>query len=306
MGMNWHNYEHEWQRRRKNSDEKRLWRDVRLTKDNDGTFHLDHMPKTWVQDDKGKWITTRDKAFPLAKITSDNVLTLLYEQIPDITVSNRLSKILNRAVWSNTTHHRNKTHKVRIRTAAWNREAQMYSVDAWNPIGAAPSNWARGTIPYKAGLMFRMDGSTGEPIELLTPVEDTSVLVKNSAIQKAKADTKVLRTLLRSMARMGSFDEYIDKKLTGGYMPLYARADKLEEVNYQQPMGDDAEKVFVYGLCRANRPDTHYYMRGQWTPRPKDQIRQTLIDNAIDNGMRSLRKHIYATTDGYETVVKQR
>ena len=68
MGMNWHNYEHEWQKRRKNSSEKRLWRDVRLTKDSDGTFYLDHMPRIWDQDANGKWVPTRNKAYPLAKI----------------------------------------------------------------------------------------------------------------------------------------------------------------------------------------------------------------------------------------------
>ena len=305
MGMNWHNYEHEWQHRRKNSDEKRLWRDVRLTKDSDGTFYLDHMPRTWVQDDKGKWVATRDKALPLAKITSDNVLTLLYEQTPDITVCNRLTTILNRAVWSNTTHHRNKTHQVRIRTAVWHRTDQQYITDPWHPAGVAGNNWAHGTIPYMEGLMFQLDGATGEPTALLTPVEDTSILVKKSAIQKAKADTKVLRVLLRSMARMGVYDDHIDKKLNGSYWSALTNA-KIEEVNYQQPMGDDAEKVFVYGLFRANRPDTHHYHLGGWTPRPKDEIRQNLIDNAIDNGMRALRRHIYLINDGYETVVKQR
>jgi hypothetical protein len=305
MGMNWHNYEHDWQRRRKNSDEKRLWRDVRLTKDSDGTFHLDHIPRVWEQDANGKWAPTRKHAHPLAKITSDNVLTLLYERTPDITVSNRLSTILNRAVWSNTTNHRNKTHKVRIRTVVWNREGQGYIPDPWHPTGVAPSNWAHGTIPYKAGLVFQLDSMTGDPIALLTPVEDTSILVKNSAVQKAKADTKVLRTLVRSMARMGVYDEHIDKKFNGSYWSSLRNA-KIEEVNYQQPLGDDAEKVFVYGLFKANRPDTHYYRQGSWVPRPADEIRQNLIDNAIDNGMRALRQHIYSTTDGYETVVKQR
>ena len=303
MGMNWHNYEHEWQHRRKNSNEKRLWRDTRLTKDSDGTFYLDHMPRIWDQDANGKWVPTRNKAYPLAKITPDNVLTLLYEDRPDITVCNRLTTIIGRMVWSNTTHHRNKTHQVRIRTAVWDREGQQYIADPWHPAGVAGSNWAHGTIPYKAGLVFQLDSTNGNPIALLTPVEDTSILVKKSAIQKAKADTKVLRVLLRSMARMGAYDDHIDKKLNGSYWHSLANA-KIEEVNYQHPMGDDAEKVFVHGLFRANRPDTHHYRQGSWAPRPKDEVRQSLIDNAIDNGMRALRKHIYSTTDGYEVVVK--
>jgi hypothetical protein len=301
MGWNWHNYEQEWQRRRKNSDEKRMWRDVRLTKDQNGTFHLDYMPMHWIQLANGKHKRERIIAYPLAKITADNVLTVLYESRPDITICNRLTEIIGRPVWSDVSHHRNKEQTVRIRPAKWNRTRQQYEIDSWCPSGVHPTNWAHGTIPYKTGLMFQLDNITGDPISLLTPVEDITIAVKNEAIQRTKADTKVLRVLLRGMARMGTFDEWLDQKLERGWVRA---TTSLDQVNYKEPLGSDASTVFLHGLSICSAPGMSHYVGNTWTRRTPQERREMLMSAAIDNGMRALRKHIYSTTDGYERIVK--
>lgn len=301
MGWNWHNYEYAWQRRRKNTDEKRIWRDVRLTKDNEGTFHLDYYPKEWKQSADGKYHTVRNTAYKLATLTADNVLTLLYEDRPNLTLCNRLTDIIGRQVWSDTSHHRNKEHSVRIRTARNTRDKGVI-VDPWHPAGVAPGDWARGTIPYKAGLMFQLN-TYGEPIKLLTPAEDISVLVKNEAVQQVKAQTKVLRVLVRSMARLGVFDDLANERL-GSYRSYAPNDELLDQIDYKSPTAEGARAVLTIGLARVNVPNQSHYVDGTWTKRSLEDRRRELLDHAIDAGLKVLRKHIYATTDGYERVVK--
>jgi hypothetical protein len=301
MGWNWHNYEHEWQRRRKNTDEKRIWRDVRMTKDNEGTFHLDYQPKEWKQSDDGKYHALRESSYKLATITSGNVLTLLYEDRPSMTVCNRLTDIIGRNVWSDTTHHRNKENTVRIRTARHVRN-QGVIADPWHPTGVPPGDWARGTIPYKAGLMFRLD-TYGDPIQLLTSVEDISVLVKNEAVQRAKAETKVLRVLVRSMVRLGVFDDLANQRLSS-YRSYISDDKLLEQIDYKTPTAESAKAVLIIGLSKVNVPNQSHYVDGTWTKRSLEDRRRELLDHAIDSGLKVLRNHIYSTTDGYERVVK--
>ena len=297
MGWNWHNYEHEWQRRRKNADEKRIWRDVSLTKDNEGTFHLNYHPQVYVRNPKNKWVTQRGKAQKLATITADNVLTLLYADRPNMTICNRLTDIIGRTVWSDKTYHRNKESSVRIRTVS--RQVP----DPWHPTGVDPHNWVHANIPYKEGIMFRLDVASGDPRELLTPIQDVAVLVKNEAIQQVKADTKILRVLLRSMARIGVFDEAVVERLDSyrSYAPV---DDLLGSINYKDPSGEDAQKVVHAGLTSVNTPQLSGYVNGVWVKRSPEERIKELRERAIESGMKQLRSYIYKTTDGYERLVR--
>lgn len=299
MGWNYNNLNYEFTKRRSGFNYKRLWRNIELTQGDDGTFHMEQIVHEWKRDDRGGFKRMRKDNVKFATMTKDNVLTFEYAERPDPTMCNRITELLGRATWSDMSHHRNKLTTVRIRSVKWNYTSQSYTPDPWHPKDVQPTDWVHGTIPFTPGMKFQMCGTTGEPLALLTEVKDIKVLVKTEAVQKAKADTKVLRTLVRAMARMGSFDEIIHKKMTGWY---HTNVD-LNEVNYKEPTGDDATKVFQFGAYRANRPDMQIYVKGTWYKRPEEEVRQSLIDACIDNGMRALRKVIYDTTDGYEKVV---
>lgn len=303
MGWNWHNYEHEWQRRRKSATEKRIWRDVTLTKDENETFHFAYQPRVYVRRPDNSWKTDRAEPTKLATLTADNVLTLLYESRPNMTVCNRLADIIGRQVWSDKTHHRNKESSVRIRSATYDAKTRTYRTDPWNPPGALPSNWVASTIPYKAGLMFKLSSTTGDPIELFTPVEDASMLVKKEAIQVVKADTKVLRVLIRSMARLGVFEEAVRNRLTSyrSYAPFKAT---LRTIDYKNPTAESAHAVVAIGLTRVNTPNLSHYVNGTWSRRSTEEVVQELTDRAIDSGLKALRSHIYDTTNGYERVTR--
>jgi len=77
---------------------------------------------------------------------------------------------------------------------------------------------------------------------------------------------------------------------------------KVEEVNYKTPMGSDAEIVFNLGLEHTTVPDRSTYVNNQWVQRKPEEVRAILVDNAIENGMKALRRHIYETTGGLERI----
>jgi hypothetical protein len=150
-------------------------------------------------------------------------------------------------------------------------------------------------------MQFRMDAN-GDPTELITVEEDIKLLVKNEAIQQAKADTKLIRVLIRGMARLGVFDQQIQDKLDRVWHHSARREINLAEVNYKTPLGSDAESVFLIGLEKSTAPDKTTYVGGTWAKRSEEERRAMLIDNALENGMKLLRRYIYETTDGLERI----
>ena len=309
MGWNWNNYETAFKMRRKNSDFKRMWRDVDLTKDENETFHLTYAPRVWIRNAENKWVTAPcDDPQPLATITKDNVLTLLYEPRPTITVANRLTTLLGRYVFSDTSRHRNKEHTVRIRTAKWHASTRDYKIDPWHPAGVVAGDFQKGTMPYKAGTQFKLSEYTGEPIQLLTPVEDTKILVKPESVSAVKAEGKVLKTLVRAMARVGVFDEEVTKRMKSPYGYRIPNVKPLREVvfNLATPTAEDATAVFLRGMLETNIPNRSHYVKGVWTTRSEEDVQREFVNNAVDRGMYMFRQEYYAHHDGYENVVAQR
>ena len=297
MAFNWQGYETQWKRKRKNSDCKRMWRDCDLVKQDDGSFNIYWAYNVWGRDEvTGRGKNVRGERKPLAHITQDNVLTITFEQTPCLTSMNRLSHIIGLEVYGDSAHHKTNIHKVRVSGRQW--QGRSYKIMPWCPT--ANGNWAKENIPFSTGMQFRMDAD-GSPTELITVEQDTKVLVKNEAMQKAKADTKVIRLLLRGMVRLGSFDKQIMEHLERRW---YTKVNefKIEEVNYKVPMGSDAEIVFNIGLEHSKVPDRSTYVNNQWVQRTVDECRAILVDNAIENGMKALRRHIYETTDGLERI----
>jgi hypothetical protein len=295
MGFNWQDYETFWKRKRKNADCKRLFRDCDLIKQDDGSFNLYWAYNIWERDPAtGKGKNVRGERKPLAHITTDNVLTILFKQGVCQTSMNRLGKIIGMEVYSDTSHHRTSTHKVRVSGKSWSGRKVM----PWCP---PHESWKKANIPFSTGMQFRMDAN-GDPTELITVEEDIKLLVKNEAIQQAKADTKLIRVLIRGMARLGVFDQQIQDKLDRVWHHSARREINLAEVNYKAPLGSDAESVFLIGLEKSTGPDKSVYINGSWTKRSEEERRAMLIDNALENGMKLLRRYIYETTDGLERI----
>jgi hypothetical protein len=296
MGWNWQQYEEQWKRKRKNSDCKRMWRDCDLIKQDDGSFNIYWAYNIWERDEAtGNAKTVRGERKPLAHITQDNVLTITFKQIPCLTSMKRLSHIIGMEVYGDSAHHKTSVHKTRVAGMSFGGSRVM----PWAPS----TDYWKSNIPFSTGMQFRMDAN-GDPTELLKVEQDIKVLVKPEAVQQAKADTKIIRLLLRGMVRLGVFDQHIQDKLDRVWHHSARRVIKIEEVNYKTPLGSDAESVFLLGLEKSSPPDRSAYVNDQWVQRTNEQRYALLVDNAIDNGMKMLRRHIYETNDGLEWRVK--
>jgi hypothetical protein len=297
MGWNWQMYETQWKRKRKNSDNKRMFRDCDLVKQDDGSFNIYWAHNVWAVDPvTKKYKPKRADRQLLGSITPDNVLTVQYDKPVCLTSMKRLTYMIGMEVFSDTSRNKTKKHKVRVAGCTWSSKDKVMP---WCPSGKNPRDGCN--IPYSAGMQFRMDNG-GHPIELVKVEEDIKMLVKNEAIQQAKADTKVIRVLIRGMVRLGVFDQQIQDKLDRVWHHSARRVIKVEEVNYKTPLGSDAESVFLLGLEKSSPPDRSTYVNNQWVQRNPEEIRALLVDNAIENGMKALRRHIYETTGGLERI----
>lgn len=296
MGWNWQDYETQWKRKRKNLDSKRLFRDCDLIKQDDGSFNIYWAHNIWAVDPvTNKYKPKRADRQLLGSITPDNVLTVHYDKPVCLTSMKRLTYMIGMEVFSDTSRNKTKKHKVRVAGCTWSSKGKVMP---WCPSGRNPRDGCN--IPYSAGMQFRMD-KNGDPTELITVEEDIKMLVKSDAIQKAKADTKIIRVLIRGMVRLGAFDRQITEHMDRRW---YAKVNefKVEEVNYKTPLGSDAEIVFNIGLEHTTVPDRSTYVNNQWVQRKPEEVRAILVDNAIENGMKALRRHIYETTDGLERI----
>jgi hypothetical protein len=296
MGWNWQQYEEQWKRKRKNSDNKRMFRDCDLVKQDDGSFNIYWAYNVWERDEAtGKGKTVRGERKPLAHITQDNVLTITFQRIPCLTSMKRLSHIIGMEVYGDSAHHKTSVHKTRVAGMSFGGSRVM----PWAPS----TDYWKSNIPFSTGMQFRMDAN-GDPTELLKVEQDIKVLVKPEAVQQAKADTKIIRLLLRGMVRLGVFDQYVKERIDRRSYVDQPERIKIQDVNYKVPMGSDAEAVFLLGLDKANTPDRSTYVNDQWVQRTPEQLHTILVDNAIDHGMKMLRRHIYESNDGLEWRVK--
>jgi hypothetical protein len=285
--------------RRKSKDFKAYKTDTRLTKAADGTFMFTYLQYNWEEDKttkRYKRSQVRNET-PLVSITSDNVMTLLapdnkeWPSVHHMTIRNRLQEITGFDIFSDTGHHRNKETAIRVTSRFYG--AQGWEKQAWC------ANTRDKTIPYKAGTQFKVGGLHGR-VECLNIPKDIKNIVKNEAVQSVKADTVVLRKLAMVMLRVG-FEEHIEKKLNSyWYSPPVAKL--LADVNYKNPTGDDALAVLTHGMRIANKPDEYVWVDGEYKKRTMEERIRLMRERTLDNGMKALRKHIYATTDGYKQV----
>lgn len=283
--------------RRKKTDFKAYKTDVHLTKGDDGVFTFSYVQFKWEKDKKtGKVVKgALSMRVPLVTITPDNVMTLLapadshWPSVQRMTIRNRLHDITGFSIYSNTSRHKNKETAIRME--------HKYYDNGW-----VKQSWcASGSMPYKPGTQFNVGIDKGK-VDCINPPADIKNLVKNEAIQQAKADTVIIRKLAMVMLRVG-FDEHLDQKLDRyWYAPQILK--KLDEIDYKNPTGDDAMAVLCHGLRTTSRPDEHVFndTTNSYGKRSRDEQLQILRSRVLENGMKALRKHIYTTTGGYEQV----
>ena len=263
-------YEATFARRKKGSDVKSIYRDCRIRFEND-IFTIVQTPRWW--EDAG--------VVPQVMWTIDpfNIVTL-YAEPKDITTRNRLSSAIGRWVYSDQAKHKTKESAVRI-----NRTG-LYS---------------GGSIPYHMGLQVQLTPE-GEIGSFINPRKDVKILVKKDAVKTVSTSTARLRKLTITMARLGVFDQAVSMRLGGSYSLIPDSVKKVSDINYQDPLGEDAEAVFYRGMESAMTPSQTGFVDGQWTRIPLEERRQTYHRNIIESGMKALRKHIYEQTNSYERV----
>ena len=285
--------------RRKTNNYKAYKTDTHLTKAEDGTFTFSYVQYEWEEDKatkKYKRVRVSNST-PLVSVTPDNVMTLLapdtktWPSVHHMTIRNRLHEITGFDIYSDTGHHKNKETPIRI--------THRYYDNGWVKQ-AWCANTNDKTIPYKAGTQFQlMDGKSAK-VDCLNPPKDIKSVVKNEAIQSAKADTVLIRKLAMVMLRLG-FDEHIDKKLTS-YWYAAPQGKLIPFIDYKDPTGDDALAVLAHGLRIATKPDTHVWIGKDYVERSLEERKRVLRQRVLSNGMKALREHIYLTTGGYDKV----
>lgn len=278
MGINYKRCEDVWQRRR-GKDWKAVELDCRMTKDGDDFVIKYH--GWYAGRDTG---VSQQEGLPLLRITPDDIVTVLssgeiegWKQ--QTTIPNRFSSMLGMNVFRSSGTFKNREHITRIHSHR--------------------GNW-KDNKPFFAGLQIDMKTNT-----LLNPKEDLTVVVKKSAIKDAVAKTRLIRKLTMGMARLGAFDDLVERKrqyADGGRPDL-----ESDPINLDEPTGDDAIKVIQLGLNSTNLPDSSYWNGNVYVKRSSEEQLQLLRNNAVQKGLSLLRLHMYKSENAYVKVpVRQR
>ena len=206
-----------------------------------------------------------DSGIPLLRINRDDIVTVLNDgQVSyfkyQTTVPNRFSALLGRVVYRSAMHFKNREYITRI-----------------------------GGEPFFAGLQIDMKTNN-----LLNPKEDMRVVVDKGFATAVRQKSQTLRKLTMGMARMGAFDDLVSHRLKWQTPPQ----PKFEDINIDNPTGEDARAVVIVGLHSVNTPNLSYYnSNNQWTQRSTQEQGKVLLDNAVQTGLKLLRRHIYDTTE---------
>ena len=197
-------------------------------------------------------------------------LVTLHGHGESMTMRNLLSLgIGNTPIYSDMSTHRNKVHTIRLHANG-------------------KSN------PYAPGIQVQLNDN-GIPQEFFNFPVDMARTVTNDAKSTVKDATTKIRKLTKVMARMGVFDSIARKRLENWGTGVQ---DNISKVNYNDPVGDDAEHLFRVGLSCCDTPNHSEYVNGVWTKISEEQRLIIYRDRAVEAGLRALRKHIYSNTEG--------
>ena len=214
-------------------------------------------------------------------VSPDNLVTL-HSLAIGITKCYRLAAAIGMYIGSDLSGHRRKLHPVRV------------------------SNLEMGSksVPYAPGFQVLLNRH-GTPIEYRNVPEDLSKIITNKAKNTVKDATATLRHVTRVSARLGVFDNIIKESLDSQYR---LKCGDIKDVNYKEPVGDDAIRLLRIGLCNCNPPNRSAHVNGVWKQLTDQERMNDLKERAIEAGLRVLREHIYTNMEGsYEhKIVQQR
>ena len=273
MGISYKRCEDVWQRRR-GKDWKAVERDCRMTKDGDDFVVKYH--GWYAGRDTG---VSQDEGLPLLRITPDDIVTILssgeiegWKQ--QTTIPNRFSRMLEMNVFRSSDTYKNREYITRI--------------------DSRRGNW-KDNKPFFAGLQIDMKTNT-----LLNPKEDLTVVVKKSAIKDAVAKTRLIRKLTMGMARLGAFDDLVQRRRE--YKNIDSPDLASDPINLDEPTGNDAIKVVQLGLNSTQVPSLSHWDGNTYKQRSPEEHLQLLRGNAVQKGLSLLRTHMYKLENAYVKV----
>lgn len=262
MSITYERCESAWAKRR-GKDWKAVNRDCRITMDGDDFVVKYH---GWYAG-RGTGVS-REEGLPLMRINRDDIVTILSDGRVEgckqqITLPHRFTDLLNMSVFRNAAL-KNREHITRIYPTYGEHQ------------------------PFFAGLQIDM-----KERKLLNPKQDISVVVNKKHVAEASQKTRTLRKLTMGMARMGAFSDLVEHRRKT--IPSL----KLEDINLDEPTGDDARAIVAAGIHSVDMPPLSYYNEnGQWTQRSVEEQRKILLDNAVQKGLELMRRYMYDTTEG--------
>lgn len=267
MALDYKRAESIWAQKRM-KEYKPMMLDLRLRKLEDGSFTVHRAGSAWSN---GKW--SKDE-YPFAKLTPDNMLTVLVEGRPTQTEANRLSELLGCTVHLNANRYRGYESTVRVLS-----------------VGLIKSS-----IPYHTGLMFDM---TPRGPVCVNPVADRKTIKSPEMKAQMSKELDTLRKLTIGMTRMGVFDDIIRDKIQHRYTRVTALP--LAQVDAADPSADHAMAVVLSGLNSADST-AYQWVNGTYVKYSEDELIQMLRKKAITNGFRHLRDYLYNARHGYTQV----
>jgi hypothetical protein len=98
-----------------------------------------------------------------------------------------------------------------------------------------------------------------------------------------------IEALVRVSARLGMFDDLAKGMLE--FAPSTVRFD-IQNVNYEDPTGDDAILLFRIGMGFVNLPHLSEYVNHMWRMRSPDAIARVYKEEVIKAGLEALHRHI--------------
>jgi hypothetical protein len=256
---------------------KAILRDCVLTQDGDDFIVTHNLFRTWEK--RGEVYHKVTTPGPMARITPDNVVTLLYTEEVNMTTANRLGTLCGWSVGLNKRSYGNCEQHVRVYNAP---------------------NW-QDSIPYFAGMQINLTSG-----RVLNPKPDVRRTLKQSAITEMTRKLATLRKLSKVMLKLNAFEELADLALTGrSHERMHQCVDitliPASELFTDAPTAETVEQIIVYGLRHCTRPDAHTYSNGKWERVPADEHKAKWLDRALTYSLRDIREHHYPE-EAYERI----
>jgi hypothetical protein len=106
-------------------------------------------------------------------------------------------------------------------------------------------------------------------------------------------ETDTISTLVRVSARLGAYDQLIVDEVSS-----YPRKDPMEvvkllyKVNYEDPVGSDAEAVFRVGMSYCDDPQHSSFGNGVWRMSTTEERLALFREKSINQGLLALNTHV--------------